>query len=124
MNKRTSPAAGLVRAFSGLIAAIILIGCATTSSNNWDQRVGTYTWDDALVELGTPTRVSDLAGGVKAAEWVKTRGLSGPTTAPPPVYTRDQILTPNQTRGWSAPDKVLRLMFTPDGKLLDWKKNY
>ncbi|MCU0786722.1 MAG: hypothetical protein MUC91_00790 [Verrucomicrobia bacterium] len=124
MIQLTSPAARSVWTLIGVVAALTLIGCTTTSSAKWDDRVGTYTWDEAVAELGEPTRVSNLAGGVKVGEWITTRGLTGPTENPPPLYTRDEIITPNETRGWSAPDKVLRLMFTPDGKLLDWKRNY
>lgn len=106
------------------LLALLLTSCSTTPSVNWNDRVGTYTWDEALTELGTPTTVTELKGGVKSAEWIKTRGLQGPTTKPLPAYTRTEIITPGENPGWTAPDKVLRLLFAPDGKLIDWNRNY
>ena len=103
---------------------LFLAGCSTTPKINWNERIGTFSWNDALAELGQPNRVTELEGGVKSAEWVTTRGLKGPTQAQAPIYAGGEIVNPDQTSGWNAPDKVLRLMFTPDGKLFDWNANY
>jgi hypothetical protein len=83
-----------------------------------------YSWDDALTELGTPDRVADMAGGVKAAEWIESRSPSSTVAEPAPSYTRAEPIESYPTYGSRAPNKVLRLTFTPDGKLLDWHRNY
>lgn len=108
----------------GVLTAMILTGCSTTSSVNWDARIGTYSWDDALAEFGDPDRVADLEGGVKAAEWITERNISRASAADDPFYTRGETIRPNQTYGTTAPPKVLRLSFKPDGKLFDWHRNY
>lgn len=114
----------VLRRLAGMAVVILAAGCATPPSVNWDERVGTYSWQDALAELGQPTLVTNMEGGVKVAEWVKARGPQSPGEDTLPTYTRAEVVTPNDTAGMFAPDKVLRLMFTPDGKLIDWDRNY
>ena len=124
MNSRSLQAVRCLVIATALLAVLLSSGCSTTSGVNWDDRVGVYTYEAALAEFGMPTSLTEMQGGVKAAEWVTSRtGLSA-TPEPPPAYTRGETLTPNMTYGSSAPNKVLRLMFTPDGKLLDWQRNY
>ena len=106
------------------VAALLLLGCSTPAIN-WDERVGVYTWDDAITELGEPTRVTDEEGGVKTAEWVTQRTSPSPTSGPDPVpYFRGETTDPEQSPGRSAPPLVLRLSFSPDGKLFSWERNY
>jgi len=101
----------------------LLMGCATASVN-WDNRIGTYSYDDALAEFGLPDRVANLEGGVKAAEWIQQRSVGIASINEPPSYTRGEPVQPYQTYGSTAPAKILRLSFTPDGKLIDWDRNY
>lgn len=124
MNARMLPTGKSMGWLASLAAVSFLLGCATPSSVNWDQRIGTYTWDDALAEFGTPTRITELTGGVRAAEWIWPRTQVETVAPPPPTYERGQPSSPTQTYGTTAPDKILKLSFTPDGKLMDWKRNY
>jgi hypothetical protein len=103
--------------------AFLLMGCAS-SAFNWDSRVGTYTWEDAVTELGEPNRVTELEGGVTAAEWIRTRSFSPAAGPDPSPELRGQTVLPDERPGRTAPSKILRLSFTPDGKLLDWSSNY
>ena len=64
---------------AGVLCGLLVAGCAS-SSVNWDQRVGLYSWDDAVTELGLPDRVADLDGGVKAAEWITPRTTADSVT--------------------------------------------
>ena len=47
---------------------IFSIGCATARPN-WDERVGHYTYDQAVSELGAPDNVDLLADGDTTAYW-------------------------------------------------------
>jgi hypothetical protein len=38
-----------------LLAAAWLAGCATVPQVDWTSRVGKYTYDEAVTELGSPT---------------------------------------------------------------------
>ena len=119
---------GRVSSLAGIglttVLSILLLGCSTTPKVNWDSRIGTYTYEDALAELGPPSKVSNLEGGVKSAEWIKSRGPESGVDTMPAVYTRADIVQPDETYGYEAPNKVLRLMFTPDDKLISWQRNY
>lgn len=124
MNSQILPGCRCLRWFASLVVVTFLFGCATTSSVNWDKRIGTYSWEDAVAEFGDPDRVADLEGGVKAGEWIQSRTTGIPPASATPSYVRGETVNPNQTYGSSAPDRILRLSFTPDGKLIDWESNY
>ena len=114
-----------------LIVLVLLIGsCATAprisvEDSRWGARIGTYTYQDALTELGEPQMISESSEG-KFAEWVlrqsipfsigfgfggagyghhtSTGGGVGASVSPPPS------------------GEYLRLRFDPDGKLAEWTK--
>lgn len=112
---------------------LFLGGCASEPKSakpnpktvNWSERVGTYTYDQALADLGKPAVIGESADG-KTAEWSLRRsprvsfGLGvgsgsfghhggvgvgvGSTVSPPPS------------------GENLRLKFDKDGKLKEWSK--
>jgi len=116
-----------------LAATLVLAGCASNSKSakpnpktvNWSERVGTYTYDQALADLGKPAVIGESAEG-RTAEWSLRRsprvsfGLGvgggsfgggggvgvgvGSSVSPPPSGDN------------------LRLKFGPDGKLKEWSK--
>jgi spermidine/putrescine transport system substrate-binding protein len=56
-----------------LLAAFILVlvvGCATTKID-WNSRIGQYTYDEAIAELGVPDRHAQLTDGSIVAEWLQ-----------------------------------------------------
>ena len=65
-----------------LLAAgiIVFAGCATQRVD-WSSRVGTYTFDQAVVELGPPDKQQKLTVGRNVAEWISRTGTGGVTTA-------------------------------------------
>lgn len=109
---------------AGMLVATALAGCSTTSSVSWDKQIGVYSWDDALADLGPPDQVDDQPGGVKMAVWSKERSVGITPTADAPPYVLRETLSAGPAYGSTAPAKVLRLSFTPDGKLFDWERNY
>jgi hypothetical protein len=114
------PVIGLIvlLALSGLIFA----GCQSTPKVDWNSRVGNYTYDQAVAELGPPDKTAKLSDGKTVADWIKhshgggmsvglgTGFYSGGNTA---VGTGVSTST-------GYPDRVLRLTFGPDGKLLEF----
>jgi hypothetical protein len=122
-------------------AALILTGCASSSSSstdkpakpvkvdpktvNWSERVGTYTFDLAMVELGRPALVGESGAG-KTAEWVLRRsprmsfgfGIGGGS------YGSGGGVGVGVGSGISPPPhgENLRLIFGQDGKLKEWTK--
>ena len=45
-------------------------GCATTPQVDWTSRIGEYTFDQTVAELGVPTKQTKLSDGKTVAEWV------------------------------------------------------
>ena len=110
-----------------LLTGVLLSGCATTPKIDWNSRVGNFTYDQAVLELGPPENVAQLTDGTKVAEWLRARGLAqgfAPTIGPyvsypyfygPPAVYYSQPPSPN---------RYLQLTFSPDGKLMTWKRVY
>ena len=98
---------------------------ATVQNIDWGSRIGTYTYDEALAELGEPDVIGQSEEGM-FAEWVLWRSLPvsigfgfgsggyghhtstgvgvGTSVSPPPA------------------GEYLHLRFDKDGKLAEWTK--
>ena len=64
MNKRL-----MLRSFWFALLVAVIAGCATTHVD-WNARIGHYTFDDAVREMGLPDRHGKLSTGQLVAEWV------------------------------------------------------
>jgi hypothetical protein len=101
-------------------------GCATNRVD-WDGRVGSYTFDDAVREFGPPDKSAQLTDGSTVADWIIARGARMASTYAGGWY-------PYGPYGWTGPSyvvvdppgpsRVLRLVFDPQGKLASWKRLY
>jgi hypothetical protein len=60
----------------GLAAALFLTGC-TTCQTTWDNRVGIFTYNQAIVELGPPDQQTRLADHQTVAEWISRYRTGG-----------------------------------------------
>jgi len=110
-----------------LVAALaVLFGGCATPKIDWAARIGNYTFDQAVLELGPPEKEAKLTDGTVVADWLTRRGYRyahpvggyygpyGPWYCGPyyPAYVDSY-----------SPDYFLRLTFSPDGRLKAWK-NY
>ena len=89
----------------------------TVEDSEWGARIGEYTYQDALAELGEPQMIGESSEG-KIAEWVLRQSMPfsigfgfggagvgvGTSVSPPPS------------------GEYLRLRFDRDGKLAEWTK--
>lgn len=107
-----------------LISFVLLCGCATQRVD-WATRVGNYTFDQAIAEIGPPDKQARLTDGSTVAEWLTRRGyrevypvgayhFHGP-------YHHYYPYRATYVDSYS-PDYFLRLTFGPDGRLTAWKK--
>lgn len=113
--------------FSGMVMALMVVmfatGCASKPKVDWNTRVGNYTFDQAVIELGPPDRQSTLSDGRKVAEWVVGRsGGSGLSFGVGGYGSRTGVGV-SQSIGSGGRDKVLRLTFDSTGKLTEWLRN-
>jgi len=104
-------------------SVLLMVGCASKPKVDWDARVGNYTHDQAVVELGPPDRESGLSDGRKVAEWVVGRSRSGGLSIGFGTYSGPIGVGVSKSVGPGPYDKVLRLTFDKEGKLLDWSRN-
>jgi hypothetical protein len=103
---------------------VLLTGCRTATLANWNSRIGSYTYDLALVDLGVPERSVKLKDGSLVADWVTRRSTPGTVgiaqtgngTTPPFWYNP----VPNTIL--PTPAHYLRLTFDSDQKLAAWEK--
>jgi hypothetical protein len=105
-----------------LLAALVFAGCATGPNIDWTARVGHYTYDQAVLELGPPDNLAKLDSGIVVANWITRRGYAY-TTSGAIAYGGypGGMVVPSYTQGYS-PSYFLRLTFGADGKLAGWKK--
>jgi hypothetical protein len=107
--------------FRLLICWVVLClapGCESYGRADWKSRVGTYTYDDAVKELGPAERKETTSDGVLVAEWLLSE---------PRVYGTTHRYGWGWRGGWatdveSFPGSFLQLQFGPDHKLSSWKK--
>jgi hypothetical protein len=109
------------------LAAGFIIGCKTTPPIDWNGRVGTYTYDQAVTDLGPPDRQAKLSDGKTVAEWITHRsggsGLSIGTGFFSGGGGSGVGVGAGQSIGSGYSDKILKLTFDPGNKLVAWSKN-
>jgi len=104
---------------AGFCLALGLTGCATQRVD-WAARVGHYTHEQAVADLGEPEQQDKLADGSVVAEWLTDPGYTYTHSSPGaegPFY-------PSYPTTYTAPSQFMRLTFGPDGQLASWKKFY
>jgi hypothetical protein len=115
------------RGLVGLGLCLLLLGlygCATTPKIDWTSRVGTYTYDEAVLELGPPDKSAELSDGSLVAEWYTRR--AGPSLSfgvGTGYYGSSTAVSVGQSVGTTPHGRVLRLTFGPDGILRSWAGN-
>jgi hypothetical protein len=105
---------GLKLAMLGMVA-ILFAGCATRV--NWDARVGHYTYDQAVIELGPPDKMARLTDGKVVADWVSRYSSPGTVFVGPGYYPTVTTYTPPTTF-----TDILRLTFSTNNVLCAWVK--
>jgi hypothetical protein len=105
-----------------LLAGLLLLAGCATSKIDWKARVGNYTYDQAVTEMGPPDKYAKLTSGTIVADWLTRRAQT--VIAPEPYFLAPGSyfgpLTPMHTET-HYPARYLRLTFEPDGTLKSWK---
>ena len=106
-----------------LVAAFIA-GCQTAKPVDWNSRIGIYTFDQAVTELGPPDKQARLSDGKTVAEWITHRSGGSGLSVGTGFYSGDVGVGMSHSVGQGYRDKVLNLTFDRDNKLATWSKNY
>jgi hypothetical protein len=97
-------------------------GCATKPTADWNQRVGRFTFDDAVLELGPPATSIRLQDGTMVAEWFLKPGPQISFGLGSGAYGSSGGVSVGQSVAIPTPGHYLRLTFGPDGVLQHWEK--
>lgn len=99
-------------------------GCASTPKADWDSRVGNFSYDQAVLELGPPLATTKLTDGTTVAEWLtgreaRSRVGFGVGTG---FHTGGVGVGVGQSISPPPREEYLRLIFRADGMLKSWSR--
>ena len=103
-----------------------ITGCATRQKERWNQRIGQYTYDEAVKEMGPPERKETTSDGILVAEWILRRVQT--YGVPSAGWGMGWGWRGRWGGGWggtdihSTPEVALQLHFGPDKRLQTWKE--
>src|SRR5882672_8448767 len=106
------------------LLVLVVAGCATTKVD-WNARIGTFTYDQAVGELGPPDKHATLSDGKTVAEWV-TRHYAGSSVSVGSGFGYGYGaggVGYVQNVGPNTYETSLRLTFTTNNVLAKWNKN-
>jgi hypothetical protein len=106
------------------LVSLALAGCKSTPKVDWNTRIGTFTYDQAVAELGPPDKTATLTDGRTVADWIKRRSGGFSFGVGTGYSSGHSGVGVGQSVSTGFDDKVLRLTFDADNKLAAWSKNY
>jgi hypothetical protein len=104
------------------MAAAVFAGCATHRVD-WSARIGTYSFDQAVMDYGPPDKQAKLSDGRKVCDWVSRYSSGGGTAIVSGGWGYPGSVGFVQTTGPQYYESVLRLTFTTNNVLSAWSKN-
>jgi hypothetical protein len=107
-----------------LLAVLVMVnpGCASKPEPDWNQRVGNYTYDEAVRELGPPVGSTRLQQGTTVAEWFLKYGAQMSFGFGASSYGGGGGVGVGQSVTTAPKGHYLRLIFDSEGKLQKWEK--
>ena len=103
--------------------AFAFTGCTTTKKVDWNSRVGSYTYDQAILELGPPDKQAKLSDGQTVAEWITRRSGGAGFTFGTGYYGSSAGVGVSQSVGSGYSERSLKLTFDTEGRLSNWSKD-
>lgn len=97
---------------------VLVAGCRSTPKIDWNSRVGTYTYDQAVTELGPPDKSAKLSDGRTVAEWIQGYKRGSSFSVGTGVFGGHSGVSVGQTVGGGTRSRVLRLTFDQENRLL------
>lgn len=106
-----------------LALQLAFVGCSSSKPKvDWNSRVGTYTYDQAIQEMGPPDKSAKLSDGKTVAEWITAHRSHGTGFSVGTGYSAGGagVGVSHGIGSGTSHDQVLKLTFTPEGKLESW----
>lgn len=105
-----------------MVAVFLLVftACKTTPKIDWAGRVGVYSYDDAVREMGPPDKTTLISTG-RVADWVNGRDRGTAFSFGVGSHGRGGGVGVGTGTGGSVTEFVLRLTFDGQDKLLTWE---
>ncbi len=103
------------------MATLFVAGCVANRLD-WNSRIGHFSFDQAIVELGPPDKQAHLSDGRTVAEWIthtQTGGMIYYGGGYRRRYTELEMVQSTPTYF----ERKFRLVFTPDNLLSGWSQN-
>jgi hypothetical protein len=110
--------------FFVLIAGLVVLftSCRSTPKIDWNSRIGHYTYDQAVAELGPPDKSAQLTDGRTVVEWVTGYRRGSSVNVGTGVFGGRGGVSVGQTVGGGTRAQVLRLTFDQENRLMDWTR--
>ncbi len=102
-----------------LLCVVLLTGCA--HQIDWAPRVGHYSYDQAINELGPPDKSATTTDGKMVCDWLMVRGSANTYAIGTGFYGPDYL---GPIQFYTPPDAWLRLTFGTNDLLEAWKQFY
>ena len=112
--------AGLV---CGALLGLIGAGCQALQQVDWDGRIGQFSYEQAVAELGQPPGETKLPGGMRRVEWITNSGASMGRALVGAGYQRRTmgVVPLEPTEIHRLRDRYLRLTFDRAGRMVAWQ---
>jgi hypothetical protein len=105
-----------------VLSILLLTGCRSTPKIDWDSRVHSYSYDQAVLELGPPNKVAKLSDGSTVAEWISERRTGSGLSIGVGSIGRHSGVSVGQSVSTGGNSSTLRLVFGKDNLLTSWSK--
>jgi hypothetical protein len=106
------------------LALGLFAGCKSTPPVDWNARVGTYTFDQAVAELGPPDRQNKLSDDKTVAQWITHRNSGTGFSVGSGFGSGPVGVGASQSVSPSYQELILTLTFQTNHVLSAWSKNY
>jgi hypothetical protein len=111
-----------LRLFALIIVAALFAGCVSPTTT-WNKRIGHYTYDQAIIDLGPPDKAAKLSDGRHVAEWISRYSNGSGTAIVSGFGPYPGGVGIVQTVGPQYYESKLRLTFGTNNILSEWNKN-
>ena len=110
--------------FSALAGILVFLvaGCRSTPKIDWNSRIGTYTYDQAVTELGPPDKTAQLLDDRTVADWITGYRRGSSVTIGTGVFGGHGGVGVGQTVGGDSTPQILRLTFDAEHRLVEWSR--